>query len=101
MVVEYIRYTAPRGASDALIEAYEEAGKSLQASPHCLGFELSRCIENPDSLILRITWDSAEGHLQGFRTAPEFASFFNAIKPFVQNIDEMRHYELTSVTWSR
>jgi quinol monooxygenase YgiN len=101
MVVEYVRYQMPPGTSDALVEAYQVAGKSLQESPHCLGFELSRCVENPNALILRILWDSVEGHLEGFRTAPEFARFYGAIKAFVHNIDEMRHYEPTQVGWSR
>jgi hypothetical protein len=38
----------------------------------------------------------AEGHLQGFRTSPEFASFFAAVKPFVDRIEEMRHYDVTA-----
>jgi len=43
--------------------------------------------------ILRIEWDSEEGHLQGFRSSPEFKAFFAAVQPFVKDIDEMRHYE--------
>jgi len=34
-----------------------------------------------------------EGHEQGFRSSPEFRDFFAAVKPFVGDIDEMRHYE--------
>lgn len=101
MIVEYIRYVMPAGTSDALIGAYLAAGKSLQESPHCLGFELTRCIESSDTFVLRIVWDSVEGHLTGFRTGPEFPRFLSAIKPFVEHIDEMRHYQLTPVVWSR
>jgi quinol monooxygenase YgiN len=44
--------------------------------------------------IVRIEWDSAEGHLAGFRTSPEFRSFFAAVRPYVANIEEMHHYDV-------
>ena len=101
MIVEYIRYRVPVEQVDALIAAYRVAAESLRASPHCLGYELTRCSEAPEQLILRIEWDSMEGHLQGFRKSPEFGPFFKAIGPFVPNIEEMRHYEKTSLQWVR
>ena len=45
--------------------------------------------------MLRIEWDSAEGHLQGFRRSPEFQRFFAAVRPYVGDIAEMRHYAPT------
>lgn len=95
MIVEYIRYEV--SDADGLVQAYESARSALDASPHCLGYELSRCTEEPKSFILRIEWDSAEGHLQGFRKSAEFGSFFAAVRPFLNDIREMRHYELTPV----
>jgi len=101
MIVEYIRYRVPAEQADALIAAYRVAVESLRASPHCFGYELTRCSEAPEQFILRIQWDSADGHLQGFRKSPEFAPFLKAIGPFVSNIEEMRHYEHTELHWTR
>lgn len=98
MILEYIRYTIPEAQAAGFESSYAEAGKSLAASAHCLGFELSRCLDDPTSYILRIEWDSVEGHMQGFRSSPEFRTFFAAIKPHVNQITEMRHYRQTSVT---
>jgi quinol monooxygenase YgiN len=101
MIVEYVRYAiAPERAED-FVGAYELASESLRASAHCLGYELSRCSEAPASFVLRILWDSEEGHMRGFRRSPEFKPFFSAIQPFVENIEEMRHYARTTVHWSR
>ena len=107
MIVEYIRYKltpspaeSGESAVDAFVTAYRAAAPSLDASPHCLGYELSRCVEEEDRYILRIEWDSVEGHLAGFRRGPEFASFFTAIKPYIGQIEEMQHYNLTSVVSS-
>jgi quinol monooxygenase YgiN len=96
MIVEYIRYPDEQSGKK-LIEAYEKAQSSLVASSHSLGYELTRCSNDANQLVLRIEWDSADGHLKGFRTSPEFKTFFAAVQPFLNNIEEMRHYELTSV----
>jgi quinol monooxygenase YgiN len=108
MIVEYIRYKLSKHTTDSLegtfgdLEAaYRAASSSLDASPHCLGYELTRCVEEQDRYILRIEWDSVEGHLTGFRRAPEFASFLEAIKPYIGQIEEMQHYRLTSVVKNR
>jgi quinol monooxygenase YgiN len=95
VIVEYIRYDVTDPA--AFLGAYEQARTALDVSPHCLAYELTRCSEEPSAFILRIEWDSASGHLQGFRKSPEFGGFLSAVKPFLDQIKEMRHYELTSV----
>jgi quinol monooxygenase YgiN len=108
MIVEYIRYKLNKLAEDShesllsnFEAAYRTASSYLDASPHCLGYELSRCVEEQDRYILRIEWDSLEGHLTGFRRAPEFAPFLAAIKPYISQIEEMQHYALTSIVVSK
>jgi heme-degrading monooxygenase HmoA len=96
MVVEYIRYRIDPDAAEAFEQAYADAGGSLEASSHCLDHDVSRCVEEPAAYVVRIIWDSLEGHEQGFRSSPEFASFFAAVRPFVGQIEEMRHYERIS-----
>ena len=44
--------------------------------------------------MVRIEWDSAEGHMSGFRASPEFKTFFEAVGPFVSDIEEMKHYDV-------
>lgn len=101
MIVEYIRYKIEPSHAEAFVDAYETASKCLKDSPHCLGYELAQCTESRESWVLRITWDSEEGHLRGFRQAAQFKTFFAAVQPFIGNIEEMRHYEPTTVRWAR
>lgn len=101
MIVEYIRYSIPETQSAEFERSYAEAATSLKDSAHCLGYELSCCLDDPSSYILRIEWDSVEGHMQGFRNSPEFRRFFAAIRPYVNQITEMRHYRPTSVTGAK
>ena len=94
MIVEYVRYTIPAERRDAFERGYAEAAGPLAASAHCLAYELARCAEDPTQYVLRIEWDSAEGHMQGFRRSPDFQRFFAAIRPYVGDIAEMRHYDV-------
>jgi quinol monooxygenase YgiN len=95
MVVEYIRYTIDDTRADAFDQGYQRAAEALEASEHCESYEVSRCSEDPTQHVVRIEWDSEEGHLSGFRQSPEFGSFFDAVRPFVNDIEEMRHYQVT------
>jgi quinol monooxygenase YgiN len=97
MVTEYIRYKIGDDRQAEFEDAYGRAQEALLASPNCLGYELSRCVEDATYYTLRIEWDSLEGHLQGFRRSPEFRAFFGHIRHYVDDIEEMRHYEPTSV----
>ena len=101
MVVEYIRYTVAVDRADGFLRAYESAASSLRQSPVCHAYELSRCSEAPEAFLLRIEWESTQAHLEGFRKSVEFKTFFEAIKPYVKDIQEMRHYEPTAVRWRR
>ena len=57
-------------------------------------------MEDPDAFVLRIEWTSAEDHLQGFRRSAEFGSFLPEIRPYIDEIEEMRHYGVTTVASS-
>jgi quinol monooxygenase YgiN len=97
MIVEYTRYKIPKQRYKEFEAAYEKVQESLKAAPHCLRYEISHCVEDPDYYTLRIEWDSTDGHIKGFRTSQEFRPFFEAVKPFFNDIQEMRHYEITHI----
>ena len=92
MVVEYIRYTIPAEQAAAFEDAYGRAGAILTADEHCVRHEVARGVENPERYVVRIEWDSVEGHEQGFRKSAAFGEFFALVKPFFESIEEMTHY---------
>lgn len=99
--VEIIRYKIPTDQQASFEEAYANAGKILQKSPSCLAYEIIHGVDEPQHYIVRIHWTSKEDHMKGFRNSPEFPPFFNLVKSFYNNIEEMKHYELTSSVWKR
>lgn len=101
MVIEYIRYEVAEDRRAEFERAYGEASKILDDSAHCLGYEVSRGVEEPGRFVVRIEWDSVEGHEQGFRKSPEFGTFFQSVRPFFDDIKEMTHYDATPIRSGR
>jgi quinol monooxygenase YgiN len=94
MVIEYIRYQVPAERHAEFIAAYRSAHDELGASPHCIRYEISQGIEEPDNFIVRIEWTSIEEHEKGFRTSTLFGPFFAKVKSYFGCIREMKHYEV-------
>ena len=69
MVVEYIRYTIDSERAQVFEQAYRRAAVALDASEHCVRYEVSRCSDDATQYVVRIDWDSEEGHLSGFAGA--------------------------------
>lgn len=95
MIIEYLRYQLKNEADCAGFEhAYLQAMALLRRSPHCLGIEMSQCMDAPTDYIVRINWDSVSGHLDGFRKSRDFPEFLALVRPFIPLMPEMRHYQL-------
>ena len=101
MINEYIRYRIPLDRRDEFFAAYTRACAYLRTSAVCYGYDLSECEEEPEFFILRIIWSSTQDHLSKFRGSVEFKGFLEAIKPYIPNIEEMRHYTPSDLQWTR
>jgi heme-degrading monooxygenase HmoA len=99
--VEIIRYTVAGNQRAEFEDAYAKAGAILQKSPYCLGYEIIHGVDESQHYMVRIHWTSVQDHMNGFRKSKEFSSFFNLVKPFYNNIEEMKHYELTETVWMK
>jgi hemoglobin len=93
MIVEYIRYTIGADRAERFRDAYARAVQLLQAEPNCLSYELARCIDDPESFMLRIEWSSVEG-LDAFLHSTPFAEYRALVGPFGGDLTEMRRYEV-------
>ena len=99
--VEIIRYNIAKENQPGFEQAYSNAAQYLKASKYCLGYQVIHGKEESNHYIVVIHWTSMEEHLNGFRKSPEFMPFFNLVKPFYNSIEEMKHYELTPITWQK
>ncbi|WP_110945524.1 antibiotic biosynthesis monooxygenase [Streptomyces avicenniae] len=98
MIVEYIRYRIPeQDRRTAFEQAYATAAAQLDLAPQCLAYELSHGVEEPERYVLRIEWTSVADHEQGFRGGPYFPPFLAAVRGWIGDIEEMKHYAHTAV----
>jgi hemoglobin len=108
MVVEYLRYKIAPGGGAAFETAYADAATVLAESPYCVDYELTRRTaeqtgprpdpeDDAEHYMLRIRWTSSQDHLSGFRRSPGFGRFFAAVRPYLADLEEMRHYAETAV----
>lgn len=97
MTIEYVRYTLTHHSAQDLIDAYSSASEHLMSAPECLSYELTQCDEDAKIFIFRIHWASSDAHLKGFRSGPHFPPFLALVKPFIAEMEEMRHYSLTQI----
>ena len=81
MVVEYIRYTIDADRAETFEQAYRRAAESLDASEHCERYEIARCTDDPTQHVVRIEWDSEEGHLSGFRQSSRVPQLLRGGRP--------------------
>lgn len=93
MIVEYLRYNLESGRQDQFIKDYSDAAKPLLDSAYCNRYEFCRCVEDGSKFIVRIEWTSADDHLKKFRQSEQFRQFLVFVKPYINDIEEMRHYE--------
>jgi quinol monooxygenase YgiN len=93
MVIEYIRYRIADEQTGAFVEAIKKASEIVKADPNYVHVELGQGEEEPNNFVWRIEWSSTEGHLNGFRKSAAFPAFFELVKPFFTQIQEMKHYK--------
>lgn len=99
--VEIIRYTISEDQSANFEKAYQQAGAYLRDSPYCQGYHVLHGEDEPNHYIVTIYWTSKEDHLSKFRKSPQFSNFLDLVKPYYNNIDEMKHYQATNIKWSK
>ena len=94
MIIEYIRYNISESNQKSFINSYNKASVPLLESDYCLAYDICQCVEDSSQFTVRIQWTSAEDHMQKFRSSKEFSAFFAEVKNYVNDIEEMRHYNL-------
>ncbi|HWE63426.1 MAG TPA: antibiotic biosynthesis monooxygenase [Chloroflexota bacterium] len=92
MIIEIATITVTEGREAEFEEAFANAQRYIAGSPHALRYQLTRCIELPSRYVLRIEWDSLEGHTEAFRGSPEYQEYRALLYPLYAMPPEVVHY---------
>jgi quinol monooxygenase YgiN len=101
VVYEIVRYWVEPGQAEAFLEACRDARSALRGTPHCLSFELSRCLTMPEEFLLIIGWDSIDLGREEFVESRALDSFRSHERPFSAEILETLRYEPVRLRFSR
>lgn len=74
-------------------EAVAEAVPYFKATPGCHGMALERLIEEPETYILRVLWETLEHHTVGFRSSDNFQKWRGLAGPFFVEPPHVVHIE--------
>ena len=82
MIVEVATIRVKPGSEDDFQQAVRKAADIFRRADGCLGFVLTRCVEDPGHFDVVIRWRTLEDHTEGFRNSPLFAEWRALVGPF-------------------
>ena len=97
MVIELATITVIEGQEAAFEAAFAIAQRYIAESPHSLSHTLTRGIEHTSRYVLRIEWDSLEGHTEAFRGSAAFQEYRALLYPLYASPPEVLHYREVSL----
>jgi heme-degrading monooxygenase HmoA len=75
--------------------AFALARPHIESSKGFRKLEMRQGIENPDSWLLLVWWDTVDDHMKGFRGSAAFAEWRRHLGPFFAAPPSVEHYEET------
>jgi heme-degrading monooxygenase HmoA len=92
MVVEIAVLKAKVGTADKLREGLQAARSVIGRAPGYLGSVFYQGVEDPDSFLLRVEWETLEAHVPGFRQSPLLAEWRNHFYHLLDQTPVVTHY---------
>jgi len=93
MIMEIATLTIDPLRADAFEQAVADAVPFFKATPGCHGMALERLIEEPETYILRVLWETLEHHMTGFRESANFQKWRAMAGPFFVEPPRVVHLE--------
>jgi heme-degrading monooxygenase HmoA len=93
MVLEIALLKAKSGAADQLRDGLRAARSVISRATGYRSSVFHQGIENPESFLLHIEWETLEAHVTGFRQGPLFAEWRSHFSHFLDGAPVVTHYE--------
>jgi heme-degrading monooxygenase HmoA len=98
MIVEHARITVHVGSGPAFEQAIGTAATTvLPRAEGFQGIKLYRCIEQPETYVCALQWDTVEAHTVTFREGPLFAEWRALIGPHFIETPSVQHFAPVTV----
>ena len=95
MILELVDIRIQPGQQAAFDEAIQRAISTVASKAKGFqGFKVNKGIENPESYILKIFWDTLENQTVDFRGSPAFIEWRSIVGPFFAAPPVVEHFDL-------
>jgi heme-degrading monooxygenase HmoA len=93
MVIEIALLKAKAGAADRLREGLRDARPVIARAGGYHGSVFLQGVENPESFVLQVEWETVEAHMIGFRQSPLLAEWRSHFYDLLDGAPTVTHYE--------
>jgi heme-degrading monooxygenase HmoA len=93
MILEVALLQIHPGQSAEFEQAFHEAQAIISSMPGYCSHELQRCIEQKDTYILLVRWQTLADHEIGFRKSPQYQEWKRLLHHYYDPFPTVYHYE--------
>ncbi|MES2092439.1 MAG: antibiotic biosynthesis monooxygenase [Actinomycetota bacterium] len=92
MILEHVVLPVRSGREMDFEAVFAQARLLIEASVGCCGLSLTRGIENPETYLLFVEWDSVDAHEVGFRESAAYVEWSAMLHPFYDPFPTVTHF---------
>jgi quinol monooxygenase YgiN len=93
MIVEIAQFRAQPGKAEELQAGFLKGLEVIRSGEGCLSAVARRGIEDPDTFVLEVAWETLEHHTVKFRGGPLFPQYRSHINGLFIDTPTVNHYE--------
>ena len=92
MIIERALFAVKPGQAEAFKAAYPQALPHIAAAKGFHKAEMRQGIENPETFLLLVWWQTLEDHTKGFRESDGFVQWRAVLGPLFASPPAVEHY---------
>lgn len=93
MILERAIFSLKPGQAEDFKSAYPKALPHISAAKGFVKAEMRQGIENPETFLLLVWWQTLEDHTKGFRESDGFVQWRAVLGPLFASPPAVEHYE--------
>jgi heme-degrading monooxygenase HmoA len=92
VILERALFSIKPGQAEDFEAAFASARMLIERAKGCRKARMHRGVENPDSFLLLVEWETLEDHMVGFRESHDFKEWRALLGPHFAAPPAMEHY---------
>jgi heme-degrading monooxygenase HmoA len=93
VITEHAVLPVRPGRAAEFIETMDRAKAIIAASAGFISLRVARCVEQPDTFLLLVEWETLEDHTVGFRDSDSYQEWRALLHHFYDPFPVVEHFE--------